>query len=152
MGVHTGTVAVGGLGQDAESVLAMVGDTAPVAVALQEQAAPGIILCSEAAAQAVRGGVHLQAVGPLRVAGHATPIQAYKVLRRRSRRAPGGLRRAWTRMPLVGREPELDTLQALWAQVEAGRGQVIGVVGEPGMGKSRLVQTFRRRLRGTRHT
>ncbi len=75
MGVHTGTVAVGGIGQDAEPVLAMVGDIAPVAVALQEQAAPGIILCSEAAAQAVRGGVHLQAVGPLRVAGHATPIQ-----------------------------------------------------------------------------
>ena len=72
----------------------------------------------------------------------------YAILEGRDRRAPGWER--WRRVlsPFVGRERELATLHALLAQVEKGRGQVLGVVGEPGIGKSRLVYEFRHSLEG----
>ena len=54
--------------------------------------------------------------------------------------------------PFVGRERELTMLHELLVQVEEGRGQVVGIVGEPGMGKSRLLYEFRQRLRGQRVT
>src|SRR5262249_57983341 len=67
-------------------------------------------------------------------------------------RGPGWER--WERVlsPFVGRERELALLHALLAQVETGRGQVVGVVGEPGMGKSRLLYEFRQSLAGQRLT
>jgi tetratricopeptide (TPR) repeat protein len=83
------------------------------------------------------------------MARHAIPVLAYRVLGQRVWRRPTGLRqrRVWT--PFVGRAHELAILHALWAQVEEGRGQVVGIVGEAGIGKSRLVYEFRRSLRGS---
>jgi predicted ATPase len=74
----------------------------------------------------------------------------YAILGGPDRRAPGWER--WERVlsPFVGRERELATLHALLAQVETGRGQVVGMVGEPGMGKSRLLYEFRQSLEGKR--
>ena len=59
---------------------------------------------------------------------------------------------AWTLSPFVGRKRELIMLRELLAQVEGGRGQVVGILGEPGMGKSRLLYEFRQRLTGQRVT
>ena len=148
LGLHTGVVAIGGLGDDPATSGAVVGNTVTGAIALQEHAAPETILCSEATARLVQEVVRVAVASPVPVAGQATPMPAYTVLWRRVRRRPLGPRerRVWT--PFVGRARELQTLQALLAQVEEGWGQVVGVVGEPGIGKSRLVYEFHRSLHG----
>jgi hypothetical protein len=141
MGLHTGRMVAGGLGE------VLVGDAVTRAMALQAQAAPGTILCSEATACLVQGVVRLEKVGLLPVAVKPIPVTAYTVLGHRSRRRPlaHGERRVWT--PFIGRRRELKTLHMLLAQVEAGQGQVVGVMGEPGIGKSRLVYEFQHCLR-----
>jgi len=151
MGLHTGLVVVGGMRDDAE-LSSVVGDVVSAAMVLQEQAAPGQILCSNTTARLVQGTVRLEAIEPVQLPGQPTPVTTYAILGSRNRRAPGGQR--WRRVlsPFVGREHELGTLHALLAQVEAGRGQVVGVVGEPGIGKSRLLYEFRHSLEGKRLT
>src|SRR5215831_16781833 len=119
---------------------------------LQEQAAPGQILCSDTTARLVQRTVRLDAVAPVQLPGQPMPVTTYAVLRHRGRRAPGWDRWGRVLSPFVGREREFATLPALLAQVETGRGQVVGVVGEPGIGKSRLVYEFRHSLEGKRLT
>jgi class 3 adenylate cyclase/predicted ATPase len=151
MGLHTGAVVVGGM-RDDTAISTVVGDVVSVAMVLQEQAAPGQILCSDITARLVQETVRLEAVEPIHLPGQPTPVTTYAVLRNRDRRAPGGER--WKRVlsPFVGRERELETLHALLDHVGAGRGQVVGVVGEPGIGKSRLIYEFRQSLEGKRLT
>ena len=148
MGLHTGLVVVGGLrnGDDTETAATVVGDVVPLAAALEERAAPGAILCSDATARLIQGTARLEALGPLHVLGQPTPVETYTVLGRSFRRSSVERHRGRVLSPFVGRERELMTLHALLTQVEAGRGQVVGLVGEPGLGKSRLVYEFRRSL------
>ena len=77
------------------------------------------------------------------------PIQLLRVVR-----ASGGGRRGGARAPtpLVGREEELDLLQRRWERARSGEGQLALIVGEPGIGKSRLIEEFRARLGETPHT
>jgi predicted ATPase/class 3 adenylate cyclase len=148
MGLHTGLVVVGGMrnGDDADTAAAVVGDVVSLATALQERAEPGTILCSDATARLIQGTVRLEALGSLQVPGQPVPVETYTVLGRSSQRSPVERYRGRVLSPFVGREREMTTLHALLAQVEAGRGQVVGVVGEPGLGKSRLIYEFRRSL------
>src|SRR5262245_34219661 len=151
IGLHTGLVVVGGV-RDDTALFIVVGDVVSGAMVLQEQAAPGQILCSDTTARLVRGLARLEAVAPCQLPGQSTPLMVYTVLEGRGRRAPGWER--WERVlsPFVGRERELALLHALLAQVEMGRGQVVGMVGEPGIGKSRLLYEFRQSLEGKRLT
>jgi DNA-binding winged helix-turn-helix (wHTH) protein/class 3 adenylate cyclase/tetratricopeptide (TPR) repeat protein len=149
MGLHTALVTVGGVGDDPATTVAVVGDAVTRAAALQKQAARGVILCSEATARLVQQVVRVAAVVPVPMAGEVPPVPAYTVFGRRGRRRPL-IRRGemWVRTPFLGRPHELATLRALWQQAQEGRGQVMGVVGEPGIGKSRLVYEYRRSLGG----
>src|SRR5262245_9208772 len=146
MGLHTGLVVVGGMrnGDDADTAATVVGDVVSVAMALEERAEPGTILCSDATARLIQGTVHLEARGPLQVPWQPAPVETYTVCGRSFRRSPMEQHRGRVLSPFVGREREMTILHALLAQVEEGRGQVVGVVGEPGLGKSRLVYEFRR--------
>jgi predicted ATPase len=150
MGLHTGLV-VESRWDDAEPAVAVVGDVISQAVGLQAQAEPGQILCSSAIAHLVQETVRLEASGPVQVTGQASPMATYAILGS-SRRSPGGQHRERGLSPFVGRERELATLHALLAQVEAGRGQVVGVAGEAGIGKSRLISEFYHSLEGRRLT
>ncbi len=150
MGLHTGLVAVGGMGDDQEVAAAVIGATATLAAALQESAEPGTILCSATTAGLVRDIVHTEDAQPVQVPGQPAPMQVYKLLRYISPRGPMAQRGGRTVSRFVGRERELAALHALLDQVEDGRGQVVGIVGEPGMGKSRLLNEFRRSLTGKR--
>jgi class 3 adenylate cyclase/DNA-binding winged helix-turn-helix (wHTH) protein/predicted ATPase len=148
MGLHTGLVVVEGMrnGDDTATAATVVGDVVAVATALAERAAPGTIVCSDATAHLLQGTVRLEAQGPLQVPGQPAPVTTYAVLGRRVRHSPVEPPRGRVLSPFVGREREMATLHALLAQAEAGHGQVVGVVGEPGLGKSRLVYEFRRSL------
>ena len=152
IGVHTGRMVVGGLGEAPARLTALVGDVTAQAVALQEHAAPGTILCSAATARLLQGQLHCTAVGPVPLQGQASPAPAYTLHRGSPHRTPSGPPLGRVLSPFVGRERVMATLLALLAQAEAGRGQVVGVVGEAGMGKSRLVAEFCHSLEGRRLT
>src|SRR5262249_2417250 len=134
LGLHTGQVVVGLFAETPEGAGAVVGETLTQASVLQAQAAPGTIRCSGATARLVHEVVQVAAVEPGPMDGEPLLDVAYTVL---ERRAPGrllGLQGARVLTPFIGRTRELATLHALIAQVEEGRGQVVGIIGEPGLG------------------
>ena len=152
MGLHSGLVVVGGLGQDPPWPAAAVGAPLHIATRLQQQAAPGTILLSAATYQLVHAEVRAAPYGTLTLDGQPTPMSVYVVqgLLRRQAGVVGRGPRAQS--PFVGRERELALLQDHLALAMAGQGQVIGVVGEPGMGKTRLLAEFCRRVPGAQVT
>ena len=152
IGLNTGMVVVGSLGDDLEADFTAIGDTINVAARLESLAEPGEILIAESTARLVTGYVRVEAVGPLQVKGKGEPVPGYRVLGLGPRRSPleGLGPRSLSRF--VGRERQLAALEELLAQARDGQGQVVGLVAEPGMGKSRLVYEFRRGLAGERVT
>jgi hypothetical protein len=146
VGLHTGPVAIEESGAGPAG-LTVVGDTVTRAMALQEQAAPGTILCGATTVPLVQAVVQVEAVRPASGAGAFAP-GAYTVLGRRTPQQSFRASEARVVTPFVGRQRELDTLHALLAQATEGRGHVVGVVGEPGLGKSRLVTEFQHSLHG----
>ena len=152
IGVHTGLMVVAGLGDAPTRLTALVGDVTAQAVALQEHAAPGTILCSAATAHLLQGRLHCTAVGPVPSQGQTSPVLAYTLHQGSAQRAPSGPPLGRVLSPFVGRERVMAMLRALLTQAEAGRGQVVGVVGEAGIGKSRLMAEFCHSLAGRRLT
>jgi class 3 adenylate cyclase/tetratricopeptide (TPR) repeat protein len=152
IGLNSGLVVIGAVGDDDDSDVTAIGDTINVAARLERLAEPGSILISESTARLVSGYVHVEPVGALQVRGRQGPVEAYRVLRVGPRRSP--IEGIGTR-PLgrfVGRQRHLAALGDHLAQAREGGGQVVGIVAEPGMGKSRLITEFRRTLRGERLT
>jgi hypothetical protein len=117
-----------------------VGDTTHLVARLQQSAPPGVILMSQSTGRLVQDQVHLEAMAPLQVKGLATPVASYTLLGTRPQRSPGARLGKRTLSRFAGRARDLAVLHAVWAQVEAGRGQVVGVVGEAG-GASRDAST-----------
>ena len=151
-GLHTGRIFLGSLGDDGRLTSTAVGDTTQRAAWLAQQAAPGTILLSAATARQVHGDVRLEVCASLPRLGSTDPSPTYQVLGLGPQRAPLLTDGARPRSRFVGRELELATLQALLARVAEGQGQVVGIVGEPGMGKTRLLTEFRQRLGDARVT
>jgi predicted ATPase len=143
LGVHTGQVMVGPL-VDSYPLLALtVGDTLRVAVRLRHLATSGTLLLSATTRPRVHGVVYGATVTQDPGAGPET-LLAYEVqhVTPQTFHWPHG--RALS--PFVGRDRELAMLQAVLAQVEAGHGHVVGLVGDPGMGKSRLLYEFQHQV------
>ena len=152
MGLNTGLVVVGTLGDNLRMDYTAVGDTTNLAARLQQLAAPDTILISAATGRLAQGLVSLEALTPVQVKGKRDPIPVYKVLGLGPYRAPLAGRDERALSPLVGRERELALLDEVLEQVERGQGQAVGIVGEAGVGKSRLLYEFRQRLAGQRVT
>src|ERR671919_590651 len=139
LGVNTGPVVVGSIGDNLRMDYTAVGDTTNVAARLQQAAAPGEIVIAEATARLVRSDVRLTAAGTLSVKGRTEPVIAYKVLGLAPRRSAfeHAAERAFSRF--VGRDRELRRLGAILAEAQAGAGRLVRVVGEAGSGKARPV-------------
>jgi class 3 adenylate cyclase len=148
MGVNTGFVVVGAIGDNLRMDYTAVGDTTHLAARLQQLAAPGMILAGETTARLITGYVRLAALDPVAIKGLSAAVSLYRVEGLGRRRSPldGIDERMLT--PFVGRARELAALDSALTQAEAGEGQVVGIVGEPGVGKSRLLSELRRRLPG----
>jgi DNA-binding winged helix-turn-helix (wHTH) protein/class 3 adenylate cyclase len=144
MGVHSGLVVLGELGQDAQRRATVVGAPVQVAQQMQEQAAPGMLLLSAATYHLVHAEVRVAPYGTLTVEGGPMPLYTVQGLVGHyagvAGRGPRG------RSPFVGRTRELALLHDRWEAVRAGEGQVVSLVGPPGMGKTRLLTEFRGRL------
>ena len=135
IGINTGEVLVGAFGSD-EGIA--IGDALNLGARLEQQADPGDILLGEASYALVRQAVEIEPLEPFPVRGKAIPVRAYRLLRVMTSAEPlPGHRKA----PLVGRGHHLRTLETSFrAAVGERRCRLAAVMGEPGIGKSRLVE------------
>jgi class 3 adenylate cyclase/tetratricopeptide (TPR) repeat protein len=146
-GIHTGLVVVGDMGGGGyRDPRAIVGETPNIAARLQGLAEPDTVVISEATHRLVQGLFVCQDYGPQALKGVSAPVRVYRVLSesRAQSRFEVALRTGLT--PLVGRDLELSLLQERWAQAKGGEGHVVLLSGEPGIGKSRLVQELKEQV------
>jgi tetratricopeptide (TPR) repeat protein len=148
LSVHLGAVRVDPQASDPAAQVQVVGETLALPVRLLGQAAPGTIVVSPEVGRLVDGWVALE-TRPQR-AVDPTRVRAYTVVGVSPGRGASARRRRPTQSPFVGREREQMLLGAIFEQVEVGRGQVVSLVGPPGMGKSRLLEEFCQRRIGPR--
>jgi class 3 adenylate cyclase/tetratricopeptide (TPR) repeat protein len=148
LGLNTGPVVVGRIGDDLRMDYTAVGDTTHVAARMQELAEPGSILISEPTQRLVEGYVHCEPMGTMQLQARDTPVSVFKVTgRKRARsRLELGIERGLTEF--IGRRGELSVMHERLARAKAGQGQVVAIVAEPGAGKSRLLFEFRKALQG----
>jgi class 3 adenylate cyclase len=145
IGLNTGAVVVGAIGDDLRMDYTAVGDTTNLAARLQQTARPGTVVVSESTHRAIEGFFETVDLGRLEFKGHE-PVRAWQVVRTRGARSRIAVGRERGLTPFIGRGRELQTLLARFADVEAGRGQVVFIAGDAGIGKSRLLYELRRRL------
>ena len=146
IGINTGLVVVGKIGDDLRMDYTAVGDTTNLAARLQQLAQPGTVVLSEATHKLVAGFFDTRDLGEHAVKGHPEPVRAYAVLQARGRRTRLEVAAERGLTPRVGRDRELTTLLDLFQQAQAGHGQAVSITGEACIGKSRLVLEFRRAL------
>ncbi len=145
VGINTGPVVVGRIGDDLRMDYTAVGDTTNLAARMQQMARPGSVVLSDATHRLISAFFETLDLGEVPVKGHA-PVRAWEALRPRLRRSrfDAAVERGLT--ALVGRRHEVETLMERFVEVKAGRGQAVFIVGDAGIGKSRLLLEFRRRL------
>src|SRR5262249_50116907 len=152
IGLATGLAVVGDLiGSGAAQEQAGIGETPNLAARLQGLAGPDEIVIPENTRRLIGSLFEYDALGEVEIRGLAAPVPAFRVIRESQ---PGSrfeaLRTGET--PLIGREEEIGLLARRWAQANGGKGQVVLISAEPGIGKSRLAETFRASLEGEPHT
>jgi len=130
MGINTGLVVVGKIGDDLRMDYTAVGDTTNLAARLQQLAQPGTVVISEATHRLVAGFFETRDLGEHTVKGHPEPVRVYEVLRARGRRTRLEVAAERGLTPRVGRDRELTTLLDLFQQAKAGHGQVVSITGE----------------------
>jgi len=142
IGLETGTAVVDAAGE-------IYGDVANVAARVQVLAEPGAVLVTSRVQRQVAGLFVAEERGIHALKGVPEPTALYRLVR-----ASGGGRRSGQRQltPLVGRDDEMTMLLRRWERARQGDGQLVMIVGEPGLGKSRLIEEFHNRLRETPHT
>jgi class 3 adenylate cyclase/tetratricopeptide (TPR) repeat protein len=142
IGLNSGDVIVRTIGNDLRMDYSAVGQSTFLAARMEQLAAPGTILLSAETRRLAEGFVGVRPLGLLRVKGLAEPVLSFELISASPPRTRWQTRvmRGLTRF--VGREGELDGLGVALRKATAGQGQVVALIGEPGVGKSRLVWEF----------
>jgi predicted ATPase len=135
-------VVIGEVGDGTRQEQLALGETPNIAARLQGLAAPNTLVISAATFPLLGGFFACQPLGTPRLKGQAQPLAVYRVLYESMARSRLEAVGSTDLTPLVGREQEIGLLQARWAQVKEGSGQVVLLSGEAGIGKSRLVQVL----------
>jgi class 3 adenylate cyclase/tetratricopeptide (TPR) repeat protein len=144
VGLHTGPAVV----EAKQDAVSLVGEARNVAVRLEDVAAPGQVLCSDATHRLIRGPFQCTGLGPRKLKGIAQAVELFQVQgvgqvqSTIEAAGPAGL------TPLTGRDHEISLLKDRWEQAQEGMGQVVLLVGEPGLGKSRLVYALKEHVLG----
>ena len=146
LGLNSGPVVVGAIGDDLRMDYTAQGLTTNLAARMEQAADPGSILVAAPTYLLAEGFFRFRPLGPIRVRGVSSPVEAY-VLEGEGTvisRLEASLRRGVS--PFRGREAELHLLGECWERVCQGQGEAVCLVGEPGIGKSRLAYEYRRIL------
>jgi len=142
VGLNSGVVVVRAIGNDLHMDYTAVGQTTHLAARMEQMAKPGSVLATAETLQLAEGYVQVKPLGPVSVKGLGAPIAVYEIVgagvvrSRMEAAAARGLTR------FVGRQTELEALRQALERARSGHGQVVAVVGEAGVGKSRLYWEF----------
>ncbi|MBI3796326.1 MAG: AAA family ATPase, partial [Deltaproteobacteria bacterium] len=152
IGIHTGLVVVGEIGEGGKREHLALGDTPNIAARLQGLAEPDTVVISAATYRLIAGLLDCRDLGPQSLKGVSTPVQVYQVVGEGEGRSRLDVAMTRGLTPLVGRDEEVELLRRRWEQTKAGEGQVVLLSGEAGIGKSRLLQALREQLSSEPHT
>jgi class 3 adenylate cyclase len=152
LGIHTGPVVVGEVGEGANREHLALGETPNIAARVQGAAEPDTVVISAATYRLVQGLFDCEELGAPALKGSTTRLALYRIMRESAARSRFDVSVSKGLTPLVGREEELRLLGRYWEHAIAGAGQVVLLSGEPGIGKSRLVQELKEHVNIARAT
>ncbi len=147
IGVNTGYAAGRLVGSDVRMLYDVLGDAVNLAQRLESSAPLREIYVGETTHAVTRDRFEFENVGELTLKGKAQPVNAWRLLGERRRTDRGRGRAAREALPLIGREKELDSAERVLARLREGRSSLIALVGEPGVGKTRLTEEIERHAR-----
>jgi class 3 adenylate cyclase/predicted ATPase len=142
VGLNSGEVVVRSIGSDLRMDYTAVGQTTHLAARMEQLADPGSTLLTSATLALAEGYIEVRSIGPTPVKGLAEPIEVYEMVGASTVRSRFQAATARGLTTFVGRTAEMEQLYQALDHAKAGRGQVVAVVGEPGVGKSRLYHEF----------
>jgi class 3 adenylate cyclase/tetratricopeptide (TPR) repeat protein len=144
VGINTGPVVVGTLGNDLRVEFKAVGDTVNLASRMEELAEPGTSYVTEETFKLTEGFFRFEALGEKQVKGKEGPVKTYRVITPSTRRTRFDVSAERGLTAFVGRERELELLLDGFERTKGGRGQAFSIIAEAGVGKSRLLYEFRK--------
>ncbi len=144
VGLNSGEAVVRAMVSDLHTNYAAVGQTVHLAARMEQMAKPGSILAAADTVRLARGWVEVKPLGPVTVRGLEAPVEVYEIVGAPAARSrlQASAARGLTRF--VGRSAELEALRRIFASVREGHERVVALVGEAGVGKSRLLREFAR--------
>jgi class 3 adenylate cyclase/tetratricopeptide (TPR) repeat protein len=147
IGINSGPVVIGPVGDDQHTEYIATGNTVNLASRMEEASRPGGILVTEAVYSLTRDFFDYEPIGEIGIKGKDAPVAAYRLLRsgKTQSRFGAALTRGLT--PFVGREREIQQLRQAFDESKEGKNQTIGIKGEPGIGKTRLIKEFQARIK-----
>src|SRR5499433_869590 len=144
IGLNSGEVVVRSISNDLNVDYSALGHTTHMAARMQELAAGGKTLMTAPTLRLVEGFVQVKSVGAVLVKGVSRPVEAFEVVAATAARTRVQAAAVRGLTPLVGRRREIEVFSKLVEEAGSGKGQILAMVGEPGLGKSRLVHEFTR--------
>jgi len=146
VGLNSGLVIVGSVGNDLRMDYTAIGDTTNLASRMESMAQPATILVSADTHRMTRDYFNFELLGEVEVKGKEEPMEAYRLIETSEVETRIGASVARGLTPFVGRRREIEALKEAFEKARSGQGQVVGVVGEAGVGKSRIILEMKEML------